>query len=73
MKNPEKIVYRCPKFVVAEKDFELPGGRIVRRYPFIKKRTRLFDIGIQRKQTFTIEGIPANFRMLGISIAWRKG
>ena len=37
MKNTEKIIYKCPKFVVAEKDFKLPGGRIVRRYPFIKR------------------------------------
>ena len=37
MKGSERIVYRCPKFVVAEKDFRLPGGRIVRRYPFIKR------------------------------------
>jgi ADP-ribose pyrophosphatase len=37
MKGSERIVYRCPKFVVMEKDFELPGDRIVRRYPFIKR------------------------------------
>ena len=37
MRNSEKVVYRCPKFIVAEKDFKLPHGRIVRGYPFIRR------------------------------------
>ncbi len=37
MENSENIVYKCPKFVVVEEDFELPEGRVVKRYPFIKR------------------------------------